>query len=342
MEYKFVRFLLLLLCFAPPAWAHLPSLIKLTKPAVVTIYVFTDYGEQVNQGSGFFIRPNLLVSSRHIFWKEGLQNASYARAMTNGFDKLEFHIRAVLGDDPENDLIFLLTEPFNNQLTPPYRLNLTMEMEEGEDIFVISSPLGLPGVISTGIISAIHNEQDIQISAAISEGSSGAPILNYQGQVVGVVSGHFSVGQQLNFGVSGFALNNLIHKIQGDASILDPSEIRPILSNPTMQGNKLPTLKDWVRYQRTKEKLKTTTHAGMFSGLFSFISEAWKTTREAILHYKAPQLSPGKETPPTQALPSAPAPILLHPENQNEPENDTNKENSNNYIFSPPANIRTS
>lgn len=291
MSLKLPLLLLFLLCFSQAS--SLPPLIKLTKPAVATIHVYNDWGEQVNQGSGFFIRPNLLVSTRHLFWKEQIRNATYARAMTNGFEKVDFHIENVLVDSPENDLILLGTEPFRpSEELSLSRLNLTLDIEEGEDVYVISSPLGLPGIISTGIISAIHNEWDIQISAAISEGSSGAPIFNYKGQVVGIVSGHFSQGQGMNFGLSAFALNALMGKAQGDLSrILNPLEIRPVLGT-----NLEPlALREWVEQQNI---LYEKEHArppptNVLSGLFRFFSDAWYSTREAILKYKPPVQSIG-------------------------------------------------
>ncbi len=74
--------------------------------------------------------------------------------MTNGPEKMDFHIRSVLDDEPENDLILLGTEAFRSEKPgdPFVFLNVTLdELEEGQDIFVISSPLGLPGTISAGL-----------------------------------------------------------------------------------------------------------------------------------------------------------------------------------------------
>ena len=113
--------------------------------------------------------------------------------------------------------------PVDTTIVPQQGLTVnTRPVIEGEDVFVISSPMGLPGVVSTGllflfylncqslsqsrlalgIIAAVHNEYDIQISCAISTGSSGAPIFNRHGEVVGVVSGHLTDGQSLNFGLT--------------------------------------------------------------------------------------------------------------------------------------------
>jgi len=234
--------------------ASLPSLLKITKPSVTTIHVYDQFSEVVNQGSGFFIKPNLLVSSRHLFWSQTISNASYAKAITNGGDKSNFLIRYVLAEEPDCDLVLMQTEVQNSNTLLPLGLNVSMaELEEGEPIYVISSPLGIPGITSSGIVSAIHNEYEIQITAPISKGSSGAPILNYNGQVVGVVMGHFSQGQHINFGASIGALTKLFNNIQQrppEFRVLDPFEIRPVI--PTSEDSRFISLPDWIREQNRK------------------------------------------------------------------------------------------
>jgi hypothetical protein len=69
-----------------------------------------------------------------------------------------------------------ISEPREDQ---PY-LELSGEYpEEGEEVFVISTPEGLEGVVSPGIVSALHNSIDLQITCPISSGSSGGPVFNY-------------------------------------------------------------------------------------------------------------------------------------------------------------------
>ena len=74
----------------------------------------------------------------------------------------------------------------------------------GQKIFAIGSPLGLEGTISDGIISGLRNFERfslLQISAPISPGNSGGPIVNENGEVIGVAPYTFSEGQNLNFAV---------------------------------------------------------------------------------------------------------------------------------------------
>jgi len=70
-------------------------------------------------------------------------------------------------------------------------------VREGEAITVIGDPLGVAGVVSNGIISVIR-EDELQIDAPISQGSSGSPVVNRNGEVVAMVKGSFVHGQNMN------------------------------------------------------------------------------------------------------------------------------------------------
>ena len=73
----------------------------------------------------------------------------------------------------------------------------------GKPIAVIGSPVGLEGTLSEGIVSAARNLMGdtrlLQISAAVSTGSSGSPVLDAKGGVIGVASAQIVGGQALNF-----------------------------------------------------------------------------------------------------------------------------------------------
>jgi S1-C subfamily serine protease len=77
--------------------------------------------------------------------------------------------------------------------------------EVGERIAVIGSPLGFDGTLSEGIISAKRDaggeRKWLQITAPLSPGSSGSPVLNARGEVIGVATMIASGGQALNFAI---------------------------------------------------------------------------------------------------------------------------------------------
>jgi len=128
----------------------------------VTIHVYNDNGEVVSQGSGWFITERVVVSTRHTFWKEDMQAAAYCKVTTNGPIAQQYLVKSVLVDDRSYDVVLLEVLPVvpvseldgdDNQLVLEVNAYLP---EEGEDVFVISSPLGLPGVISTGTFSTLR------------------------------------------------------------------------------------------------------------------------------------------------------------------------------------------
>jgi len=75
----------------------------------------------------------------------------------------------------------------------------------GERIIVYGSPLGLEKTVSDGIVSAIREVPGhgtlIQITAPISPGSSGSPVLNMKGEVIGIATFQFIKGKNLNFAI---------------------------------------------------------------------------------------------------------------------------------------------
>jgi len=85
--------------------------------------------------------------------------------------------------------------------------NLETKIESGQPVIVIGSPFGLEGTVSDGIVSGVRKVPDfweiIQITAPISKGSSGSPVLNIKGEVIGVATFFIKEGQSLNFAISG-------------------------------------------------------------------------------------------------------------------------------------------
>jgi len=86
----------------------------------------------------------------------------------------------------------------------------------GERIIAIGHPMGLEQTVSDGIISAFRKVSEglslIQITAPISLGSRGGPILNLRGEVIGVSTLFLGKGQSLNFAVSGKYINEMLRK----------------------------------------------------------------------------------------------------------------------------------
>ena len=167
------------------------------KQATVTIYTFDEYGAPAGSASGFFIdNKGTGITNYHV-----LQNSVKAIAKTH--DEQEFEIDSVLVSDRKKDIIkFTLKNPENKKFK--YLTFGKSELNQGDIVFNVSSPLGFEQTVSEGIISAMRTDSHgdvIQISAPISEGSSGSAILDENGNVIAVSTFIYKRGQNLNFGV---------------------------------------------------------------------------------------------------------------------------------------------
>ena len=185
---------------ALPALAYgqdlLPALVRRVKPSAVAIETFDQRGQIVSRGSGFFVSADRVVTNRHVIERS-------TRAEIQTVDGRKFRVGGVLAIDGEGDLAMLEVEVPAGVAVP---LPVTRAVpQEGESIVVVGNPFGLEGSVSNGIVSAVREiagyGRIIQITAPISPGSSGSPVVNMYGQVVGVATLQAAEGQSLNFAV---------------------------------------------------------------------------------------------------------------------------------------------
>ena len=203
---KFVWFLLLLLTplRIEASQDLLPELVRRIKPSAVAIETFDVRGEKLSRGSGFFVESDRVVTNRHVL--EGAY-----RAEVHSSSGAVFPVRGVLAVDAEGDIALLKIDP---PATPikPLPLDKTSP-QEGESVVVIGNPLGLEGSVTNGIVSAVRDiptfGRIIQITAPISSGSSGSPVVNMQGQVIGLATLQITGGQSVNFAIPSERISQL-------------------------------------------------------------------------------------------------------------------------------------
>lgn len=206
---------LLFVC-APPASecaAQIPSLEKPSperlsalKRAVVIVTTFDMQDKPLLQGSGFFITSDCVVTNMHV-----IKDAERIRITT--FDRKVSTALKVIAANEKDDLALLRVE---SSLT-----NDILELEdtaavEGDEIAVLSSPQGSPWKITRGQVGLLWafggSSGRIQITASILPGSSGGPVVNEQGRVVGVAAMHIPSADNLNFAVPAENLKSLLRK----------------------------------------------------------------------------------------------------------------------------------
>ena len=189
----------------PPGGGPLVDLVSRVRPAVFTIYRQNSAGELIGLGTGFFISPDGIgVSNYHVF-----DGASVLIIKTT--DDRQFSVSQIIVRNQESD--YILFRVANNGVSLPY-LELSQVLpQQGEEIFVIGNPSGLENTVTRGIVSAIR-EDLIQIDAAISPGSSGSPVSNMNGKVVGIATFKIVEGCELcNFAISADLIKKALNNI---------------------------------------------------------------------------------------------------------------------------------
>jgi tetratricopeptide (TPR) repeat protein len=177
---------------------ELTGIVERIQPAVVTVVTY-DINRMVSGfGSGFFVSGDgHLVTNYHV-----MEGAYSAQIRTPGGGV--FEVDAVVAENKAADLVKLRVSLPSEKLR---WLNVAdTEPAIAERIVVVGSPMGLEQTVSEGIVSAVREMPGIgkffQISAPISQGSSGGPVLNLSGQVIGIVTFMVAAGQNLNFAVA--------------------------------------------------------------------------------------------------------------------------------------------
>jgi tetratricopeptide (TPR) repeat protein len=191
----------------------LPDLVRRIKPSAVALETFDARGEKLARGSGFFIDKDRVVTNRHVI--DGAYRAEVHLTSGNTFP-----VKTVMAVDAEADIALLRVDAPAN-LVRPLSLDRTSP-QEGESIVVIGNPFGLEGSVTNGIVSAVRDipgfGRIIQITAPISPGSSGSPVVNMQGQVIGVATLQITGGQSVNFAIPSARIAQLDRGAQTDSS----------------------------------------------------------------------------------------------------------------------------
>lgn len=155
-------------------------------PSVVVVYNLNESGQTRGHGTGFFIDPwGMVATNYHV-----VEGASSLRIKTKSGVVMD--IRGIAAADAENDVVILSANlPIDSVRT----LKMTSSLPQvGDKIVVIGTPYHpqLAQTITDGLVSAIRplagGKRLIQISAPISPGSSGSPIVNTKGEVVGIAT----------------------------------------------------------------------------------------------------------------------------------------------------------
>ena len=214
MEYSkkslqpFIGLVIFLFCGITAANAQSPQQIAQKALASTMLLVMEDpNGQPLSLGSGFFVRNGQVATNLHV-----------VKGAVKGYAKLvnqetKYDIEGITAVDAERDLVILKILVPGAQVIS---LGDSDTVQVGSPIYAVGNPRGLEGTFSQGIISSIRKvgtDKILQLTAPISPGSSGGPVLNDKGQVIGVSVATFRGGQNLNFAIPANYLKGLIEQI---------------------------------------------------------------------------------------------------------------------------------
>jgi S1-C subfamily serine protease len=193
--------------------------------SVVLVTTKDAKGRPVATGSGFVIREGVIATSFHV-----LRGAASGSVRLVG-ERESNKIAGAFAIDEATDLAVLSVPTL---AAPPLSLGDSASVAIGDRIFVVGNPQDLEGTFSEGIVSGkrkLDGVRMLQITAPISGGSSGGPVLDGRAQVVGVAASSLRTGQNLNFAISGDYLSPMVQNL-GDlqelAKVAGPPREKPV------------------------------------------------------------------------------------------------------------------
>ena len=228
---------------------------------VVMIITYDENHQPLSLGSGFFIgNDGEVATNYHVI--EGASTAIVKLVAKN----IEYDVISVLQKNILHDLAIIKVDL---KITP-VTLGDDSLTSIGDRIFAIGNPVGFEGTVSDGIISGFRKIDEkyrlIQITAPISPGSSGGPVVDQNGNVIGITSSTIKAAQNLNFAVPVKNLKEMLNT--------------PKLNLNFSKENLQPLKKEYVGL--SPEELNKKALALWTNGKFSDPNLALKYLNEAI------------------------------------------------------------
>lgn len=165
-------------------------------PAIASIDVDIDDG--VSSGTGLIVESDgLILTSRHVV--EGNKKIKVTLANGKNYDG------KILNNENEGDFVLIKIKPEKN--LPVVRLGDSEKVKVGQKVLAIGNPFGFDRTLTQGIISRVDRiKNKIQTDAAINPGCSGGPLLNTDGEVIGINQSIYNPdNNKSNIGI-GFAI----------------------------------------------------------------------------------------------------------------------------------------
>lgn len=210
---------------------------KRVAPAVVLIKGTTDAGDVL--GTGFIISSDgKIATNLHVI--QGMQHGGVELASGDKYDSF-----SVLTFDARKDIAIIKIAGFD---LPSVALGNSNDLQVGQPVLVVGSPLGLQGSVSTGVISSVRDDPTgggfkvLQTDASVNPGNSGGPMVNGQSEVIGIVTFKLRGTENLNFAIPVNYLRGLIESPeQGTQMTLQQLQLKLSSTADVFESEDFPT-----------------------------------------------------------------------------------------------------
>lgn len=160
------------------------DLFRAAEPAVVRLDILDETGKVIAHGSGFLVSTDgRFLTNFHVV--KGARQITVRLSNDDAYDTVE-----VVDVDRRKDIALLKIKGVD---LPILQLGKSADVKVGDPILCIGTPLGqesLKNTLSNGIVSGIRSANGyrlFQVTAPVSQGSSGGPVLSMRGEVIGIV-----------------------------------------------------------------------------------------------------------------------------------------------------------
>lgn len=206
-------------------------------------------------GSGVIIDPSgIIVTNDHV-----IRGAAEIHIVLADGRKLDAE---VVGSDADNDLAVLKVQ--SKTPLPAAKLGTTSDLMIGEKVIAIGSPFGLKKTVTVGVVSAIGRSfkadnrtfnDFVQTDASINPGNSGGPLMNIDGEVIGINTAIFASAQNIGFAIPA----DKVKRVVGE--LAQYGKLRPVWVGIDVE-NLTPDLARRLGWDRTFGALVTSVETG--------------------------------------------------------------------------------
>jgi S1-C subfamily serine protease len=200
-------------------------------PSVAILVMEDAIGRPLRIGSGFVVAKGVIATNMQVI--EGASRG-YAKMATG---KSRHEIQGVAGSDIWRGLVLL---GVNGAQAAPLTIATGDSPGVGDEICAVGNPRGFGGAFSAGIVSSVWKvggDSLLQITAGMSSGGNGGPVVNSKGHVIGVSAGRFKDGRNLNFAIPGEYLSALIRSIKTPVALSTADSVRRSVGGSCMLNN---------------------------------------------------------------------------------------------------------